>query len=54
MKTNKTTPSVTKLIAQFDDQLLEILLEDLRNRNLRTQFMSNNKQDAAQQTRTAA
>jgi hypothetical protein len=53
MKAFKITPSTSKLVARFDDELLNILLEDLRNFKLRHQFI-NNKQVAAQQTRKAA
>ena len=55
MKAFKITLSTSKLVARFDDELLNILLEDLRNFKLKNQFISNNnKQAAAQQTRTAA
>jgi hypothetical protein len=54
MKAFKITPSTSKLVARFDE-LLNILLEDLRNFKLRHQFINNNnKQVAAQQTRKAA
>ncbi|WP_295716714.1 hypothetical protein [Mucilaginibacter sp.] len=55
MKAFKITPSTSKLVARFDDELLNILLEDLRNFKLRHQFINNNnKQVAAQQISKAA
>lgn len=54
MKAYKPTPAITKLLARFDAELLELLREDLKNYRAKTQFMSNNKQVAAQQTLSAA
>ena len=54
MKAYKPTPAITKLLARFDAELLELLREDLKNYRDKTQFMSNNKQVAAQQTLSAA
>jgi len=54
MKATKTTPTINKLIARFDDELLNILLEDFRNFKVRRQFMYNNRKAAAQQTCKAA
>ena len=53
MKAYKITPSTSKLVARFDDELLNILLEDLRNLKLRNQFI-NKKQVVAQQISKAA
>lgn len=53
MKATKTTPTINKLVARFEDELLNILLEDLRNSRVRNQFM-HNKKVAAPQTRKAA
>ncbi|GAA3988735.1 hypothetical protein [Mucilaginibacter dorajii] len=55
MKATKTnTTAISKLVARFDDELMEILLEDLRNFRARNQFRKNNQQVAAQQTLKAA
>ena len=54
MKATKTNPTINELIARFDDELLNILLEDLRNLSVRSQFMHNNKKAAVTQTRKAA
>jgi hypothetical protein len=54
MKAYKPTPAITKLLARFDAELLELLTEDLKNYRAKTQFMSNNKQVVAQQTLSAA
>ncbi|MET3501381.1 hypothetical protein ABIC45_002993 [Mucilaginibacter rubeus] len=54
MKAYKPTSAITKLLARFDAELLELLREDLKNYRAKTQFMSNNKQVAAQQTLSAA
>jgi hypothetical protein len=43
MKAYKTTTAISKLVDRFDEELLNILLEDLRNFNERNQFVSNNK-----------
>jgi hypothetical protein len=53
MKAYQPTPAITKLMARFDSELLELLREDLKNYRERNQF-KNNKQVAVQQTRTAA
>ena len=53
MKAYQPTPAITKLMARFDSELLELLREDLKNYRERNQF-KNNKQVAAQQTLTAA
>lgn len=45
---------MSKLINRFDDELLNILLEDLRNFKLKNQFVKNNTQVATQQTSKAA
>jgi len=39
MKAYKIAPSMSKLINRFDDELLNILLEDLRNFKLKNQFL---------------
>ena len=55
MKASKTnTTAISKLVAQFDDELLAILLEDLRNFNERNQFKKNNNQAFVQQVLKAA
>ena len=54
MKAYKPTPAITKLLARFDAELLELLSADLKNYRAKTQFISNNKQVAAQQTLSAA
>ncbi|WP_166091216.1 hypothetical protein [Mucilaginibacter inviolabilis] len=51
---NYKTPSASKLITRFENQLLEILLEDLRNFRARNRFKQSNQQKAAQQTLSAA
>jgi len=54
MKAYKIAPSMSKLINRFDDELLNILLADLRNFKLKNQFVKNNTQVAASQTSKAA
>ncbi|WP_158642920.1 hypothetical protein [Mucilaginibacter ginsenosidivorax] len=54
MKASKTNPTISELIARFDDELLNILLEDLRNFKERNQFVHNNKKVAVPSTRKAA
>nr|MBB6232999.1 hypothetical protein [Mucilaginibacter sp. FT3.2] len=49
MKAHKTNTVISKLVNRFDDQLLNILLEDFRNFRERNQFM-NNKKVTVQQT----
>ncbi|MEZ2337498.1 hypothetical protein AB6735_17770 [Mucilaginibacter sp. RCC_168] len=53
MKSYKT-PSASKLIARFDNQLLDILLEDLRNFRAKNRFKPSNQRVVAQQTLSAA
>ena len=53
MKATKTNPTINKLVDRFEDELLNILLEDLRNFNVKNQFM-HNKKAAAPQNRKAA
>lgn len=55
MKAHKTNSAISELVARFDDELLNILLEDLRNFRERNQFVqNNNKKVAAPQIRKAA
>lgn len=54
MKATKTNPAISKLVDRFEDELLNILLEDLRNLSVRNQFMHNNKKVALPTTRKAA
>jgi hypothetical protein len=51
---NYKTPSASKLIARFENQLLDILLEDLRNFRAKNRFKQNNQQTAVQQISSAA
>jgi hypothetical protein len=53
MKTTKTS-SASKLVARFDTELKNILMEDLRNFRVKNKVMNINSQTAAQQTRSAA
>jgi len=53
MKTTKT-PSTSKLVACFDTELKNILLEDLKNFRAKNKVMNINQQATAQQTRSAA
>ena len=53
MKNYKTIPA-SKLIARFDNQLLDILLEDLRNFRAKNKVKNINQQVTAQQTLSAA
>lgn len=53
MKAYKPTPAITKLLARFDAELMELLKDELKNYNERNQF-KNNKQLVAQQTLSAA
>lgn len=53
MKTTKKKPTVNELVDRFEDELLNILLEDLRNLSVRNQFV-HNKKVAAPSTRKAA
>ena len=52
MKNTKPT-AASKLIAKFDTQLRDMLLEDLKAFKAKTRFVSN-KQDAAHQRLSAA
>lgn len=51
---NHKTPSASKLITRFENQLLDILLEDFRNFRVKNSFKQNKQQAAAQQTLSAA
>jgi len=51
---NHKTPSASKLIARFENQLLDILLEDFRNFRAKNSFKQSNQQAAKQQTLSAA
>jgi hypothetical protein len=53
MKTYKK-PSASKLVARFDNELKNLLMEDLRSFRNRNQFTSSNKQEAVQQQLSAA
>jgi hypothetical protein len=53
MKTYKK-PSTSKLVARFDNELMSLLMEDLKAFRERNQFSSSKKQDAAQQQLSAA
>jgi hypothetical protein len=53
MKSYKT-PSASKLIARFENQLLDILLEDFRNFRAKNSIKQSNPQTATQQTLSAA
>ncbi|PWK75899.1 hypothetical protein LX99_03632 [Mucilaginibacter oryzae] len=53
MKAYQPTPAITKLLARFDAELMELLKDELKNYNERNRF-KNNKQLAVQQTLTAA
>jgi hypothetical protein len=53
MKTFKK-PATSKLIARFDNDLRNLLMEDLRSFRERTQFTSSNKQEAVQHQLKAA
>jgi len=53
MKAYKT-PSASKLVARFDTELKNILLEDLENFRAKNKVMNIKQQTAAQQTRSAA
>jgi len=54
MKATKTNPTINELVVRFDDELLNILFEDLRNLSVRNQFMHNNEKVAVPQTGKAA
>ena len=47
-------PATSKLVARFDNELMNLLMEDLRSFREKTQFTSSNKQNAAQQQLSAA
>ncbi|WPU93739.1 hypothetical protein SNE25_30950 [Mucilaginibacter sabulilitoris] len=51
---NYKTISPGKLIARFDNQLLDILLEDLRNSRAKNKVKSINHQATKQHTLSAA
>ena len=53
MKTSKK-PATSKLVARFDNELMNLLMEDLRSFREKNQFTSSNKQNAAQQQLSAA
>jgi hypothetical protein len=53
MKTYKKT-ATSKLVARFDNELMNLLSEDLRTFKERNQFVSSNKQEVAQQQLSAA
>ncbi|MEN0054062.1 MAG: hypothetical protein AAGC65_10350 [Mucilaginibacter sp.] len=53
MKTTKT-PSASKLVARFDTELKNILLEDLKNFRAKNKVMNINPQTADTETRSAA
>ncbi len=46
--------STTKLVAKFDNELKNLLMEDLRSFKAKNPFLSRNKQEAVQQTLSAA
>jgi hypothetical protein len=47
MKTYKK-PATSKLVARFDNELMNLLMEDLRSFREKNQFATSNKQKAAQ------
>ncbi|WP_345210721.1 hypothetical protein [Mucilaginibacter gynuensis] len=53
MKSNKI-PATSKLVAKFDQQLMDILREDLRSFKAKNQFLGINKQEAAKHRLSAA
>ena len=53
MKTYKKT-ATSKLVARFDNELMNLLMEDLRTFKERNQFVTSNKQEVAQQQLSAA
>lgn len=53
MKTYKK-PATSKLVARFDNELKNLLMEDLRSFKEKNQFTTSNHQVSAQQTLSAA
>jgi hypothetical protein len=53
MKTYKK-PSASKLVARFDNDLMNLLMEDLKSFRKKNQFSSSNKQEAVQKQLSAA
>lgn len=47
-------PATSKLVARFDNDLKNLLMEDLKAFRERNQFTASNKQEAAQQQLSAA
>jgi len=47
-------PATSKLLARFDNELLNIIREDLKVFRDRNKFITSNKQATAQQNLTAA
>lgn len=47
-------PSTSKLVARFDNELKNLLMEDLKAFRERNKFVTSNKQIAAQQQSVAA
>ena len=53
MKTYKK-PATSKLVARFDNELMNLLMEDLKTFREKNQFVASNKQEVAQQQLSAA
>ncbi len=47
-------PSTSKLVARFDNELKNLLMEDIKAFRERNKFVTSNKQVAAQQQSVAA
>lgn len=47
-------PATSKLVARFDNELKNLLMEDLKAFREKNQFSTRNKQEAAQQQLSAA
>ncbi|WP_165852044.1 hypothetical protein [Mucilaginibacter terrenus] len=47
-------PATSKLVARYDNELKNLLMEDLKAFRERNQFTSSNKQEAIQQQLSAA
>ena len=47
-------PATSKLVKRFDNELMNILMEDLKSFREKNQFTSSNKQEAKQQQLSAA
>jgi len=47
-------PSTSKLVARFDNELKNILMEDLKSFKTKHQFLNSNKRGTVQQTLSAA